>query len=249
MEHYSDIHRIQHLASGHPLVAEVEKHNPAVPDANAASGTALLKYQRCIMCHKLKPLTHYPRCIICHYQRPQLLADAPDTEASAPAACALAASGQPSPATLEDPEQASDPLVDALINPTEIHPPTAWPSTNEVHRGQNMEHYSNTHRIELLARWHPGLGPEGASPPEDWRNLPAYVFKGHVSSEGDLTPPPSLRASSQESPSAASEQDDTEAVEAQAAEGDDSPAASGAPSASASCAPSFVRDFNDGDDR
>ena len=28
MEHYSNIHRIQHLASGHPLVAKVEKHKP-----------------------------------------------------------------------------------------------------------------------------------------------------------------------------------------------------------------------------
>ena len=29
MEHYSNIHRIQHLASGHPLVAGVEKYNPS----------------------------------------------------------------------------------------------------------------------------------------------------------------------------------------------------------------------------
>ena len=28
MEHYSNVHRIQHLASGHPLVAKVEKHRP-----------------------------------------------------------------------------------------------------------------------------------------------------------------------------------------------------------------------------
>ena len=105
--------------------------------------------------------------------------------------------------------------------------PTARPSTNEVHRGQNMEHYSNIHRIEHLA---------------SVVCSPAYVFKGHVSSEGDLTPPPALSGtSSQESPSAASEHDDTEAVEAQAAEGDDSPTASGAPY--------LVRDFNDGDDR
>ena len=83
------------------------------------------------------------------------------------------------------------------------------------------------------------------SSPDDGRNLPAYVFKGHVSSEGDLTPPSLSGASSQES---MSEQDETEAAEAQAEECDDSPAASGAPSASASCAPSFVRDFNDGDD-
>ena len=102
--------------------------------------------------------------------------------------------------------------------------------TNEVHRGQNMmEHYSNIHRIQHLASGHPDLGLEEASSPEDWRNLPAYVFKGHVSSEGDLTPPPALSGtSSQESSSAASEQDETEAVEAQAAESDDSPAASGA---------------------
>ena len=107
--------------------------------------------------------------------------------------------------------------------------PTARPSTNEVHRGQNMEHYSNIHRIQHLASGHPDLGLEEASSPEDWRNLPAYVFKGHVSSEGDLTPPPALSGtSSQESSSAASEQDETEAVEAQAAESDDSPAASGA---------------------
>ena len=121
--------------------------------------------------------------------------------------------------------------------------PTARPSTNEVHRGQNMEHYSNIHRIhQHLASGHPDLGLEEASSPEDWRNLPAYVFKGHVSSEGDLTPPPALSGtSSQESSSAASEQDETEAVEAQAAESDDSPAASGAPY--------LVRDFNDGDDR
>ena len=105
--------------------------------------------------------------------------------------------------------------------------PTARPSTNEVHRGQNMEHYSNIHRIEHLA---------------SVVCSPAYVFKGHVSSEGDLTPPPALSGtSSQESSSAASEQYETEAVEAQAAEGDDSPAASGAPY--------LVRDFNDGDDR
>ena len=161
------------------------------------------------------------------------------TDAAAPAACALAASAS-----------AAAPAASAAL--------TARPSTNAVHRGQDMEHYSNIFRIQHLARGHPDLDLEGASSPEDWRNLPAYVFKGYVSSEGDLTPPSLSGASYQESSSAASpgmqnaaEQlkaraifydfaeaghYETEAVEAQAAEGDDSPpAASGAPSSSNSC--------------
>ena len=92
------------------------------------------------------------------------------TDASAPAACALAASAS-----------AAAPAASAAL--------TARPSTNAVHRGQDMEH---------LARGHPDLGLEGASSPEDWRNLPAYVFKGYVSSEGDLTPPSLSGASYQE---------------------------------------------------
>ena len=172
--------------------------------------------------------------------------------------CRVAAQGGTTDASA--PASAAAPAASAAL--------TARPSTNEVHRGQNMmEHYSDIHRIEY---------------PEDWRHLPAYVFKGYVSSEGDLTPPSLSGASYQESSSAASpgmqnaaEQlkaraifydfaeaghYETEAVEAQAAEGDDSPpAASGAPSSSNSCcapssspsspAPSFVRDPDDGDDR
>ena len=163
--------------------------------------------------------------------------------------CRVAAQGGTTDAAA--PASAAAPAASAAL--------TARPSTNEVHRGQNMKGpYSNIPRIAHLASGHPHLGLEGASSPEDWRNLPAYVFKGYVSSEGDLTPPSLSGASYQESSSAASpgmqnaaEQlkaraifydfaeaghYETEAVEAQAAEGDDSPpAASGAPSSSNSC--------------
>ena len=155
------------------------------------------------------------------YHRPQLLADAPDTEASAPAACALAASAS----------------ADALAASA---PTTAWPSTNGVQREDKFHITDLALEQEESIDFQEALQKVKAEPssPDDGRNLPAYVFKGHVSSEGDLTPPSLSGTSSQES---MGEQDETEAAEAQAEEGDDSPAASGAPSASASCAPRLQR--------
>ena len=117
--------------------------------------------------------------------------------------------------------------------------PTAWPSTNEVQREDKFHITDLALEQEESIDFQEALQKVRAAPssPDGGRNLPAYVFKGHVSSEGDLTPPSLSGASSQES---MGEQDETEAAEAQAEEGDDSPAASGAPSASTSCAPSFV---------
>jgi len=129
------------------------------------------------------------------------------TEASAPAACALAASAS----------------ADALA----ASAPTAWPSTNEVQREDKFHITDLALEQEESIDFQEALQKVKAEPssPDDGRNLPAYVFKGHVSSEGDLTPPSLSGASSQES---MGEQDETEAAEAQAEEGDDSPAASGA---------------------
>ena len=173
------------------------------------------------------------------------------TEASAPAACcALAAAASVA---------ADAPAASA---------PTAWPSTtNEVQREDKFHITDLALEQEESIDFQEALQKVRAAPssPDGGRNLPAYVFKGHVSSESDLTSPSLSGTSSQES---MSEQDETEAAEAQAEGGDDSPAASGAPSASTSCAPSFVRastssllkaravfydiieaDFSDGGDR
>ena len=48
MEHYSNVHRIQHLASGHPLVAKVEKHRPRMgldPSESNSIGRAIAYHQ------------------------------------------------------------------------------------------------------------------------------------------------------------------------------------------------------------